>query len=63
VYTDWGAAAKTEQLKQEYVHLLKKSSLSLSSQGSSLKGRSQYDPSIINKLKEVDWTSSNSKQS
>ena len=63
IYTDWGATGKVEQLKQEYDHLLKKSSLSLSSPGSSLKGRTRYDPSIVSQLKELDWTSSNSKQS
>ncbi|KAL3921125.1 MAG: hypothetical protein SGILL_002912, partial [Bacillariaceae sp.] len=62
LYNDWGAKAKTEQLKREHESLLKKSSISMSSIGSALQGRSRYTPEHSNRLKEVNWSSSSISQ-
>jgi predicted ATPase len=58
LYNDWGAKAKTERLKRDHHSLLKKSSLNLSSSGSSIQGRSRYNPAHSGRLKEVNWSTS-----
>ncbi|KAL3904758.1 MAG: hypothetical protein SGILL_009944 [Bacillariaceae sp.] len=60
LYNDWGAKAKAEQLRREHHTLLKKSSLSLSSTGSSIQGRTRYEPQHSKNLKEVNWMDSQS---
>jgi len=56
LYGEWGAAGKTNQLKQKYKDRLSTASQELSVNGS-IQGRPRYSAKELEGLREIDWES------